>query len=308
MTSAAGSEAALSSLAAQEAALARIIGKDAAAAAVDAWRTAQSARIDDAAFAARFSAHFDRFDAPTTAYAHRVVDLAPGARALGGVRFYGGDARRAFVEICAWDEAAGVERLAATAAAEWRDFKPFALRLLTPATAPPEGGVLDQTIHAARVAEMTAPRGGVALEPLDAPAEAARMAAARYAAVEDVDPELRSEMSPLGAAAIAESAANGAARWIVADGRRVGFMCLAPGAAAFVAGLEVSEIVVALSEAGRGFASEAQRRLAAELADRAPDTVILGTVHRLNAASRRSAERAGRPARLAYFFVPLPRP
>lgn len=273
--------------------------------AIERWLAAACARVGDLAFARQFAAQFDRFDAPPEAYAHRLAQIAPGRRALGGVRFYGGDGARPFVDIVAWDEEAGLDRLAAAVAAEWRAFRPFALRLLTPGDALPSGGVVDQTIHVATAAQMRAPLGDLALAPIEDLAEAERFLAARYAAVAAADPALRAELSPADAAELETCRKTGVARWMIAEDRRVGLLALAPGAIAFLEGLVVWEIAVAAEAAGRGHAAEAQRLLGAALATASPQRGLLGTIHRLNAASRRSAERAGRPARFAYAFQML---
>jgi hypothetical protein len=57
-------------------------------------------------------------------------------------------------------------------------------------------------------------------------------------------------------------------------------------------------------ERGRGYAAAAQTAWAKPLAD-SPNRLLIGTIDGLNTASRRTAERAGRPRVLDAVFVSL---
>ncbi|MGF1500628.1 MAG: hypothetical protein ACFBSD_02340 [Paracoccaceae bacterium] len=114
---------------------------------VQEWVEGEIDTVGDAAIAARFAGHFGRFDLPPAAYAPRLV-VTERAAVLGGIRFKGGDPDRPFVDVTAHD--GEIVAVAAVVAAEWRAFRPQALRILGP-VAPPGPFVTDQSVHAAPV-------------------------------------------------------------------------------------------------------------------------------------------------------------
>lgn len=291
---------------------ARAVGDPGAARrAVSDWLKAAWARVGDRAFAQRFAGHFAAFDAPPEAYAHRAFPLS-GAPALGGIRFYGGDRARPFVELIAWDAAFDAARFRDEILTEWRAFAPTAFRVLTPSDADADaasGGRLDQTVHAARVDQMAPPQGGVALTPLEDVGDAARTVDEMFQAFAERDPALAREVYAATADDLAETRRGGTLHAITVDGARAGLLATIEGEAAFFRGQVVLEEIVAPAYRGRGLAAEAQRLLARalaaqSLAQETPAPALIGTIHANNHASRRSAERAGRPARLAYRFHP----
>lgn len=81
-------------------ALARRLHGDARGARVAGWLSLQRARVDDPAFARRFSDHIDLPGVASGDYNHRLIETPRGAL-LGGVRFYGRDVARPFVEVVA---------------------------------------------------------------------------------------------------------------------------------------------------------------------------------------------------------------
>ena len=68
----------------------------------------------------------------------------------------------------------------------------------------------------------------------------------------------------------------------------------------------MKEEVISTGHTGHGYAASAQAAWAAHVADD-PERLLIGTIDRHNHASRRTAERAGRPAVLEDVFVRLGR-
>ena len=264
--------------------------------ALAAWLAEQRGRVGDAGFAALF----DGIDLPGVAridFAHRHVRTGRGDL-LGGIRFFGQDVARPFVEVVA--HGLDLDRLRAVAASEWAAFSPLALRLLVPpAVALPGDAALDMTVHAARMGAMAPPDGRARLGPIE-PAEAHRLVVERHEAMEAA---LRRDVSPARLEDLERCAKHGILRAICAGGQTVGVLATEPGAVAFLSGDVVAEEVVAARFAGRGLAASAQGALAAR-GD--PARPLVGTIHARNAASRRTAERAGRAEVLRYVFLPLP--
>lgn len=266
--------------------------------ALAAWLAVQIERTEDPAFARLFSDHID-LPVAEASYLHRPIETPRGAL-LGGVRFYGQDVARPFVEVIAhrFDD---LGALADAVGAEWRAFAPTGLRLVLG----PEAAVgsLDVTVHAARAGAMAPPRGGVSLGPIT-PEAAAEMVRDRYALMAREAPALRRDVGP-------PAEPGDLRRWheagdlhgIEVRGLTVGLLATRPGAVDWIAGDVVAEEVVAAAHAGRGHAAEAQRLWAAA---RAPDRLLVGTIDAANHASRRTAERAGRPEVLRAVFLPLP--
>lgn len=274
---------------------------------VGTWLDEQVGRTTDPAFARLFSDHIDLPGVVPGDYNHRIVQASRG-RLLGGIRFYGHDIARPFVEIVAHDfEDWGALR--DCVAAEWTTFAPLHLRTLTaPSTALPEDAYVDMTIHAARYRDMALADGSVVLAPFAEAEEAIAMVAVRFEDLAMADPALARNISAADPDDLRHWHDQDQIRAIRAmvDGteRNVGLLAAAPGAVEWIEGDEVHEEIVASAFNGHGFAASAQKAWAAR-ADVDPDRLLVGTIDRLNAASRCSAVRAGRRGVLDYTFVPL---
>ena len=68
---------------------------------VRAWFAAQLDRVTDPDFAQLFAEHIALPGVAEADFNHRIVERG-GLRLLGGIRFFGGDAARPFVEAIAW--------------------------------------------------------------------------------------------------------------------------------------------------------------------------------------------------------------
>lgn len=91
---------------------------------------------------------------------------------------------------------------------------------------------------------------------------------------------------------------------VVAEGTVVGALAVVPGGVDWIGGDEVYEEVVDTDFSGHGYAAAAQAAWAHTVATD-PTTYLVGAIDHLNFASRRSAERAGRPRILDDAFVSL---
>jgi hypothetical protein len=272
-----------------------------------AWFREQIERITDPAFARLFSDHIDLPGVVPGDYNHRLIEVG-GRRLLGGIRFYGGDVERPFVEIVAhsfedWDQ------LRDCVATEWASFAPLDFRTpVTAGAALPEGAHVDMTVFAARYRDMAPPDGRVALAAFADVEEAFAMVAAKYSDLAKTEAALARNISAADADELRRWHDEGQLMAIRAEvegiERTVGLFAAASGSVEWIDGDEVNEEVVLHAFNGNGFAASAQKAWAAR-PGLDPDRLLIGMIDGLNAASRRSAQRAGREAVLDYVFVPI---
>ncbi|MEV3905772.1 hypothetical protein AB0K11_25920 [Mycobacterium sp. NPDC050551] len=270
---------------------------------VDDWMSEQAARVDDPEFAAQFSEVRLPGISPGE-FAHRLVGSSRGAL-LGGIRFRGRDIARPFIEVVAHDFE-DLDDLRDCVRSEWAAFAPGALRLYAaPGRLTGARVVTDLTVHAARCRDMAAADGRVELDRFATGDEAVRLVARAYRGLASTDPALRRNIFPADAEALTAWCAAGRAHAVRAGGRTVGLLAVAPGRVHWLEGDEIQEEVIDPEHVGRGYAASAQARWAR--LHGAPDRLLLGTIDRLNTASRRTALRAGRPAVLEAVFAALGR-
>lgn len=270
---------------------------------VAAWLDRETSRIDDPEFARSFADHIDLPGVAASDYNHRRVRTAAGDL-LGGIRFYGRDIRRPFVEVVGHGFT-DLDALGACVRAEWAAFAPRFLRLHgVPGALSGPKVLLDKSIHVARYRDMAAPQVPVQLLPFGAAEEATAMVAARYAALEIDAPHLRCNVVPASADELTELHGVGALRAARLGDTTVGLLAVAPGAISWIDGDEIMEEVVDVRFAGRGLASAMQGEWAQSVAADT-DRLLIGTIDRHNAASRRSAELAGRRRVLDWVFMDL---
>lgn len=282
-------------------ALAQLVYGDGGHRVVDDWLSEQTARVDDPEFAAQFREVRLPGISPGE-FAHRSVNSSRGAL-LGGIRFRGRDIARPFVEVVAHDFE-DLDDLRDCVRSEWAAFAPGALRLFAaPGRLTGARVVADLTVHAARCRDMAAPDGRVELTRFDVGDEAVRLVARTYGTLATTDPALRRNIFPADAEAVTAWCAAGRAHAVRAGGRTVGLLAVAPGRVHWLEGDEIQEEVIDPEHIGRGYAASAQTRWVHLFGAR--DRLLLGTIDRLNTASRRTALRAGRPAVLEAVFVAL---
>jgi hypothetical protein len=264
------------------------------------WLDGETARTTDAEFARTFSDHVDLPGVVGDDYLHRVIRTSHG-NLLGGIRFYGRDIERPFVEVVA-HSFEDLDRLGDCVAHEWSMFGPLWLRLRTrPGRLTGPHVLNDKTIHAARCRDMSAPSARVRLARFARVADALALVGERY---RTLDPELGRNITAAGDADLLDLDAAGQLHAIHADEEVVGVLAVAPGLIGWIDGYEINEEVVAFQHRGHRYAAQAQAHWAAHLA---PDRqrLLIGTIDRLNEASRRTAEAAGRARVLDMVFVAL---
>ena len=271
---------------------------------VTGWLDQQLARVDDSEFAREFSDHVQLPGVASADYAHRMASTTAG-KLLGGIRFKGRDIGLPFVEVVA-HTFVDIDALRDCVRTEWSTFTPLALRLTSaPGRVVGPHAQLDQSVHAARYGQMRRPAAGVSLAPFTDVEEAVALVRRRY--------EHLAAHAPNLARNVARSDEDDLRAWhdggqLLAvhgpGGTIVGALAVAPGAFAWLEGDEVMEEVIDVAFAGRGHAARAQAAWAHGVAAN-PDTYLVGTIARLNAVSRATAERAGRPRRLETVFVSL---
>lgn len=264
------------------------------------WLTGEMARTTDTGFARSFSDHIDLPGVVSDDYLHRVIRTTHG-NLLGGIRFYGRDIHRPFVEIVAhsFDD---LNRLRDCVTREWATFGPSALRLKSrPGSLNGPHVLLDKTIHVARCRDMRAPTPYVVLAPFVRAEDAISIVEARY---RELTPELARNITAATAEDLREWHANGQVHAVRSGESVVGVLAVAPGRIGWIEGEEINEEVVAIEHHGHGYAAHAQAYWAAHLApDR--DRFLIGTIDRLNTVSRRTAQAAGRARVLDMVFVSL---
>lgn len=264
------------------------------------WLDGELARTTDAAFARSFSDHIDLPGVVSDDYLHRVIRTAHG-KLLGGIRFYGRDIGRPFIEIVAhsFDDP---DRLRDCVAREWATFAPSALRLTCrPGRLAGPHVQLDKTIHVARCRDMRAPAPQVVLAPFARAEDAISMVTARY---RELPPELARNITAAAEEDLRDWHANGEVHAVQSGESVVGLLAVAPGHIGWIEGEEINEEVVAVEHSGHGYAAHAQAYWAAHLAADG-DRFLIGTIDRFNAVSRRTAQGAGRARVLDMVFVTL---
>jgi hypothetical protein len=129
---------------------------------VSEWLDIQLGFVGDAEFAAIFADHINLPGIASLDYAHRQLRTQHG-ELLGGIRFYGRDLARPFIDVLA-HSFTDLSALAEVVAAEWSAFGVRFMRLQhRPGILNGDNVILDQTIHVARYNQMTPPDGRVRL-------------------------------------------------------------------------------------------------------------------------------------------------
>ena len=266
------------------------------------WLDIQLGFVGDADFAAGFSDHITLPGIAPLDYAHRHL-RTPRGELVGGIRFYGLDTARPFVDVLA-HSFTDLAALADAVAAEW---SPFGVRFLRlrhrPGVINGDNVIRDHTIHAARYNQMTPPDGRVRLTSLPDAGIAIEIVAARYADLAAKNPVLAGNVAAEAAEEIGDWHRSGRLCGIDVGGTIVGLLAIADGEIGWITGDEVKEEIISTDHIGHGYAASAQSAWAAGVTD--PERLLIGTIDRHNHASRRTAERAGRPAVLESVFIRL---
>lgn len=283
--------------------LSDFVGTAAAQEHISDWLTNQIDLVDNLEFGQRFAAHFDKYTAEPIEYSHRLLDLG-GSKALAGIRFYRGDSKRPFVDLLAWQGDLSA-KLLDSVREEWATFAPFAVRFVRPSKSnavPPKPVYLDQSIHVERCDRITdAPDASVRLEPVEDLDDALDRVRTKYSEIAS-DPALAAEVSAVSREELEDCRRTGTVDWITYNQTRVGVLATYPETIAFIHGHVIVEEVVFQPHNGKGLATAAQQALAKKLP---PNSSIIGTIQRLNHASRISAKRAGRMSLFEYVFIDL---
>ncbi|TQR84149.1 hypothetical protein D8S82_23415 [Mycobacterium hodleri] len=268
------------------------------------WLHDEFAKVDDPAYARLFTDHVSLPGVAPNDYAHRIVETSRGAL-LGGIRFYGRDVSRPFVEVVGHD----FDDLDALRDCVHREWSAFAARFARLRSRP--GSVcgprvlLDTGVHLARYRDMPAPDGRVSLAPFEDVDDAVAVIRRRYERLAVDDPNLARNVSPADPDDVREWHSAGQLQAIMLRDKAIGVFAVVPGRVGWIDADEINEEVVDTEHAGHGHAASAQRAWAGRPANHG-DRMLVGTVDRLNEVSRRTAERAGRPRVLEDVFLLLP--
>ena len=255
---------------------------------VASWLNGELSRIDDMDFARSFSDHIDLPGAHAEDYLHRRIGTSSGTL-LGGIRFYGRNISRPFVEVIAHSSM----------------FAPPVLRLRArPDRLTGAHVILDESIYAARYCDMHRPASHVWLDPFDRVEDAEAIVSTRYQQLATDDPALARNVFPSTTADLLRWHNSGQLRAVRAGDTVVGLLAVVPGRIEWIAGDEINEEVIKVDHRGHGYASLAQTVWAAHVACDQRQ-LLIGTIDRLNTASRRTAQTAGRRRVLDAVFVSL---
>lgn len=269
---------------------------------VDAWLDRECSRIGNIDFAREFADHICLPGVSTLDYAHRYVRSRHGD-AIGGIRFYNRNVNRPFVEIIAHsfqDRSA----LTACVQSEWSMFDVRYLHLRSaPGRIRGDNTILDQTIHVGRYRYLRDSDDQVRLEDFPTANDAIDLIAQRYQHLTQSEPQLAHNICAAHEDDIRSWHRTHQLKAICANDGVVGALAIAPGSIGWIFGDEINEEVVITAHCGHGYAASAQSAWAASIGQ--PDQFLCGTIDRHNHSSRRTAEKAGRPAVLEDTFVAL---
>jgi hypothetical protein len=270
---------------------------------VASWLEGELARISDPEFARLFSDHIELPGVHTDDYLHRRICTSSGTL-LGGIRFYGRDISRPFVEIIAhsFDD---LSRLGDCVRHEWSMFAPPAIRLRTrPGRLNGANVTLDGSVYVARYCDLRPPASHVWLESFDRVEDAEAIMNARYRQLATDDPALARNVFPATATDLQVWHDSEQLRAVRTPDAIVGLLAVAPGQIGWIAGDEINEEIVAAEHNGHGYAALAQAAWAGQLAcDQ--HKLLIGTIDRLNTSSRKTTQAAGRRRVLDKVFVSL---
>jgi hypothetical protein len=243
-------------------------------------------------------------------YALRVLDLGPLGHALAGIHFRGGETRFPFVHVYATSQVWEGMDLAFAALELGRDFaafEPKAVRVVRDAgaEAPLDHAGIDQTVHAATLGTVRS-RGPepLTLTLVDDLGGAVAFLSEVYDAVFAERPELLGRMAPATLPMLEQCADTGVVSWAWLDGRRVGLAAVASERGWGLDGYAMFEEVLVRDVRGRGLGARLQHGVAHLLVGD-DDALLWGTIDDANAASRRTAERAGRDHVATLWWLPL---
>jgi hypothetical protein len=268
------------------------------------WLEEQATRIDDPAFAHLFTDHIELPGVAPADYTHRSVRSSHGDL-LGGIRFYGRNVERPFVEIVA-HSFEDMDALCDCVRSEWSMFAPRYLRIRArPGRFAGPKVLLDNSIHVSRCRDMRPPDERVSLTPFNDADEAIAIVARRYERMAADEPQLARNVSPATEEDLRLWHEAGQLCAIRAGDVTVGLLAIAPGRVGWIEGDEINEEVIDAEHRGQGYAVLAQTAWAARASD--TERLLVGTIDRLNVASRKTAERAGRRRVLDDIFVSLSR-
>lgn len=270
---------------------------------VTRWLDEQKAKVNDTGYAQLFSDNITLPGVAPADYGHRIIGCRAG-NLLGGIRFYRRNLERPFVEVVA-HSFTDLDALRDCVRTEWSMFRPRNLRLRArPGRLTGPHVRLDVSIHTAPYARMPPPDGRVVLEPFQNVDEAITLIKNRFEHMRDTQPALYANVTPAEPHDVRGWHSAGQLRAIVADNEIVGLLAIAPGAVDWIRGEEVNEEIVDTASSGHGYAAAAQSAWAHTVA-RDQSAHLVGTIDHINAASRKSAQRAGRPGVLDDVFVSL---
>ena len=245
------------------------------------------------------------------AFRQRVMERAKGRVVMCGMRFYGGDKSRRFVELVA-DTKPGdgeMDAVLRDCLDAYRVLEPVAVRVFAEEKPQLPGGwhvAADTHLVTGTIGDIaTRDTGAVTLEdiPAEQDAETVKWIESRYAAV--ADEALRRNISACDEDDLAECRATGRVAWwkLSDDSRPAGLVAIRREADHGVDGYCMVEEAAADWAKGRGGAAKAQAALARWLLDREPpETLLWGTIDDLNHASLKTAARAGRSVTRTWWF------
>jgi RimJ/RimL family protein N-acetyltransferase len=240
-------------------------------------------------------------------YANRIVEAA-GSRVLCGIRFYGADATKPFVDVVAWVGGPPIwDAVLREALDAYACFAPRAIRVYSSTAGSvrlfgDRDAVPDQVLSAAPFRVVAEGADEVALRNADA-TEAHEFLKDAYARLTRRRPDMSERVHASTLDELEQCQREGRLVWWTLDGEIAGLIAAIPADLFGLCGYLMMDEAVARGFSGRGSAAAAQRALARSIQANDQNGVLFGTIDAVNRASRRAAQRAGREEIAGWWFI-----
>ena len=267
----------------------------------------QITRCTDPEYSERFSYAANHFQLPASAFRQRMFKCQ-GQTFVGGVRFFGGNMDRAFVDVSIWTGEPDWAVLRNAVACEWDILKPSRLRVLMPMASDIPTAYTDQTVHVGTLSQVAgkALDADVSIRACNDPSYASAITAKAFYKLPISS--LKGDLQASNEDDFRECLETGSVHIIEYRGERAGIIATQTVDLEFFYRCLIFEEEAVLPEyRSKGLARQAQTLVARHFIKQrmSPDTLLTGPIRAENIPSFKTATAAGRPAVLKYVFLDL---
>ncbi|MEL6341623.1 MAG: GNAT family N-acetyltransferase [Myxococcota bacterium] len=263
------------------------------------WLDQQLRRITDPDFANRFALACPIPGARPTDYAQRIRTLPEAGQCLLGIRFFGGDHSKPFVDLLAWETLPGPNAwptLCDAIAADFAVFQPRSVRVLLDTGVAIANARPDQVWVAGALKNINDIPVPSFVTTMRSDASEAESVARAYTGEEVTGLSPADEDDLRDCEIIVRLEIDGAWGGVAAAQRARQWA---------VDGYLIVEEVLAPSFRGKGLGPVLQQALLIEIrAEASQEAVVFGTIDAKNLPSRHTARRCGRQERAQWWFIP----